>query len=145
MDIDLARGVDPSMISENLNKVFPSGFRIVAAEEIPLKSPSLSVIIAAVRYRVTLQGLAGLDLQQKTAEFLQMDSYLWIRQKRGKVTELDLRRELQELNACGSTLEMVIARGKPIEFASAITGLPLEQLKDTCIEKIEVIFSDSIS
>jgi hypothetical protein len=71
-----------------------------------------------------------------------METYPFRREKRGKVVELDLRRELVELRARGNVLEMRIMRGKPIEFAAAITGLTHEELAETRIEKIEVIFKN---
>jgi uncharacterized protein (DUF2344 family) len=124
--------------------VLPGGVRITASQEIPLNSPSLSVIIETVRYRITLSDSSLPDLDRKVAAFTELESFKWVRQKRGKTTELDLRHELKELKADGAALEMVIARGKPLEFAAAITGLPLEQLVGSRIEKTEVIFSDSL-
>jgi radical SAM-linked protein len=144
MDMDVAASVDALQLQESLNRVLPGGCRIVAAKEIPLKSQSLSVIIEAVRYKVTLAGMPSEDLQRGVDAFLKLESFVWIREKRGKVTELDLRRELRELNSDGEILEMVISRGKPLEFAAAITGLSLEQLAGARIEKTEVIFSESI-
>lgn len=142
MDMDVAAIADPLEIIAGLNRVLPTGCRIVTAEEIPLKSPSLSVIITAVRYRVTLAGVPDSEIQGKVDTFLQLDTFVWTREKRGKVIEIDLRRELRELSVDGMTLEMVITRGKPLEFAAAITGLTPEQLAGTRIEKTDVIFSD---
>ena len=53
---------------------------------------------------------------------------------------LDLRHELVSLKGEGNILEMVISRGKPLEFAAAITGLLPEELAEARIEKLEVIF-----
>jgi radical SAM family uncharacterized protein/radical SAM-linked protein len=144
MDLDVYENGDADQIADSLNCVLPSGVRIVASQEIPLNSPSLSVIIDAVRYRVALRELSPSDLRQKADAFVALESSKWVRQKRGKTTEFDLRHELKDLSVDGTVLEMVIARGKPLEFAAAITGLPLEQLIGSRIEKIEVIFSDSL-
>ncbi|GAM10480.1 putative protein [Geobacter sp. OR-1] len=144
MDMDVYESISAASVASDLNRVLPEGVRIVFAEEIPLNSPSLSVIIDAVRYRVTLWEHFDLDLAQQVTAFVALDSCKWVRQKRGKTTELDLRQELKELKMVdGTILEMVVSRGKPLEFASAITGLPLELLADCRIEKTEVIFSDS--
>jgi hypothetical protein len=56
--------------------------------------------------------------------------------------ELDLRKELVELHEGENSLEMTIRRGKPLEFAAAITSLTPEELADTRIEKLEVIFKE---
>jgi hypothetical protein len=45
-----------------------------------------------------------------------------------------------ELKATADTLEMLVKRGKPLEFASAITGIPEEGLRSSRIEKREVCF-----
>lgn len=143
MDMDLSASADVDRVKEDLNWVLPNGFRIVAAEEIPLKSKALSVIIDSVRYRIILNSLQCTDLQEKAADFLRLQSFIHKREKRGKVSELDLRMELKELKTEGTTIEIVVSRGKPLEFASAITGLSVEDLSGVQIEKTEVIFSDS--
>lgn len=142
MDMDVAASVRPSQVLSDLNRVLPSGVQVVDAEEIPLKSPSLSVIIKAVRYRVTVSGVPEGNLPEMVDAFLGRVTYPLTREKKGKKLELDLRQELQELSVDGMTLEMVIGRGKPIEFAAAITGLTPEQLAGTRIKKIDVIFSN---
>jgi hypothetical protein len=55
--------------------------------------------------------------------------------------ELDLRHQLFELSASGRHLEMLVGRGKPVEFGSAILGLPPEALKEARLEKLEVLFA----
>jgi len=39
-------------------------------------------------------------------------------------------------------VEMVVGRGKPLEFAAAITGMPPDELRGVRIEKLEVLFKD---
>jgi uncharacterized protein (DUF2344 family) len=115
--------------------------RISAAEEIPLNSPSLSVIIEAVRYRVTVPEKNGVELSRRATEFLALDSFPWRREKRGKVAEFDLRHELRQVSVRDNSIEIVVGRGKPLEFVSAMTGIPIDRLAGCTIEKLEVIFS----
>jgi hypothetical protein len=115
--------------------------RVVEAEEIAAKAPALSVIMERVRYRVTLPEELAVELPGKVAAFLALESSPLRREKRGKVIEFDLRHELAELSSAGRTLEMVVGRGKPAEYAAAILGVPLEALKDARLEKIEVLFA----
>lgn len=145
MDLDINGGCTAQQVMDGLNGVLPSGVRVVAAEEIPLNSPSLSVIIKAVRYRVTLPGGLAQGLEAQMAAFLALDSLPYRREKRGKVTEFDLRHEARSIDVTAAgALELVISRGKPLEFVAAITGLPLEQLADCRIEKLDCIFTDSL-
>jgi radical SAM-linked protein len=141
MDMELSGDCSASLVMDGLNNVLPAGIKIVSAEEIPLKSPSLSVIIDSVRYRVTSEALVGIDLAVKAREFLALESFPWRREKRGKVVELDLRAELREVVADGYSVELLVARGKPLEFVAAIMGVPLEQLAESRIEKLEVVFA----
>jgi radical SAM family uncharacterized protein/radical SAM-linked protein len=143
MDFEVDAGYTAGELQEALNRTLPEGVRVTEAAQIPMRAPSLSVIMEKVRYRVTVpEQLAG-GLQQKAAEFLALDSSPLRREKKGKVVEFDLRHELSQLTASGAVLEMVVGRGKPVEYASAITGLTTEELKDARLEKLEVIFSDS--
>lgn len=144
MDMEIEGGVGPAAVLDRLNAVLPDGMKIVAAVEIPLNSPSLSVIIDSVRYRVTLHELGGVDLDRCVADFLARETFPWKREKRGKVSELDLRSGVKELIRDGDVLEMVIAKGKPIEVAAAVTGVPVAQLAGSRIEKIKVLFYDTL-
>ncbi|HJV35678.1 TIGR03960 family B12-binding radical SAM protein [Geomonas sp.] len=141
MDFEVEPGYSAEQLQEALNKSLPEGVRVVESVEIPFKAPSLSVIMERVRYRVTLPEELAADLPAKVAAFLALESSPLRREKRGKVIEFDLRHELSELSSEGRTLEMVVGRGKPAEYAAAILGVPLEALKDARLEKIEVLFA----
>ena len=140
LDMEIAAGYGAERVREELNRVLPEGMEILAATEIPLKSPSLSVIMAGVRYRVTLPAGHGLDLPDLAARFLARESCPYRREKQGKVQEFDLRGELDSLVAAGDTLEMVVRRGKPLEFVAAVTDRAPETLAGAGIEKLEVLF-----
>jgi radical SAM-linked protein len=144
MDFEVDSGFSADDLKQALNGTLPEGMRVVEAAEIPMRSPSLSVIMERVRYRVTLpESLAAVDLPAKISEFLALESFPLRREKRGKVVEFDLRHETYELSAEGCALEMVVGRGKPAEFASVILGVPVEELKDARLEKLEVLFAET--
>jgi radical SAM family uncharacterized protein/radical SAM-linked protein len=139
-DMEIDAGLDSRSVQDALNATLPEGLRILEASQIPLRSESLSVLIEAVRYRVILpEGLVP-HLPEKAEEFLRLETSPHCRVKKGKTVEIDLRHELSELQATSDTLEMVVKRGKPLEFASAITGIPEEELRAARIEKREVCF-----
>jgi hypothetical protein len=73
--------------------------------------------------------------------FLAREAFPLQREKKGRVVKLDLRAELVELHACGNALEMTVRRGKPLEFAAAVTALPLPMLAAARIEKLRVFFA----
>ncbi|BET59612.1 TIGR03960 family B12-binding radical SAM protein [Geobacter sp. 60473] len=143
LDMELFPGADPTDIGTRLNGALPEGVRITEASVIPPGSPSLSVIMDKVRYRVTLPPEAAAGLPELAAAFLARESVPLRREKKGRVQEYDLRRELAELTVEGNALEMVTGRGKPLEFVSAITGLAPEALAEARIEKLQVLFKES--
>ena len=140
MDFEVESGYSAQQLKDALNQTLPDGVRVLESEEIPLRAPALSVLMDQVRYRVTLPEELAADLQAKVDAFLALDSSPLKREKKGKAIEFDLRHEMGELKADGRVLEMVVGRGKPIEFTSAILGVPVEALKDARLEKLEVLF-----
>jgi radical SAM family uncharacterized protein/radical SAM-linked protein len=143
MDFEVDSGFSAQDLLEALNGTLPEGMRIVEANEISMKAPSLSSIMEKVRYRVTLPESQAGGIPEKIAAYLALDSFPLRREKRGKVVEFDLRHETYELSTEGCALEMVVGRGKPAEFASAILGIPVEELRDARLEKLEVLFSEA--
>lgn len=140
MDFEVEQGYSAEQLKESLNRVLPEGVRVLEAQEIALRAPSLSVIMHQVRYRITLPEELAEGLAEKVDAFLVLESSPLKREKKGKSIEFDLRHELTELKAEEGVLEMVVGRGKPVEFASAILGLPAEAFKDARLEKLEVLF-----
>lgn len=140
MDMEVSADTTAAEVAAGLNRVLPVGVRILSAEEIPLKSQSLSVIIDAVRYRVSLPAMPGIDLLEKIHAFQQLTAFPWRREKRGKVTEYDMLRELRSIEVKDRYLSLTIRRGKPLEYAAAITGLPQDFFNGCRIEKMEVVF-----
>jgi radical SAM family uncharacterized protein/radical SAM-linked protein len=142
-DMEISAGFGPERVRDGLNRALPKGVLILEAAAIPLKSPALSVIMDMVRYRVTIPAAESLDLPRLAERFLALETCPQRREKNGKVTEIDLRRELSELTAFGNSLEMLVRRGKPLEFAAAVTGLSAEDIREAHIEKLEVLFRES--
>lgn len=141
-DMEIAAGFGAAAVMERLNAVLPEGVRILEAATIPPGSPALAVVMDRVRYRVTLPASVSLDLPALADAFLARETFPLRREKKGKVTELDLRRELVELHGDTSALELTIRRGKPLEFVAAIAGLDPAELTGARIEKLEVVFKD---
>lgn len=133
-------GMAPEQARVRLNRVLPEGIAILDAEEMPLKTDSLSVLISGTRYRVTLSGYCAEQLAEQVVQFMAQPSWMQVREKKGQRQEFDLRREVQSLTSCGSILEMVLGRGKPLEVAAAVTGAAPEQFAGCRIEKLETLF-----
>jgi len=141
MDMFVAPGTSPDEIMQRLNRVLPRGLRILEAERIGAKAQSLSVLIDGTRYRITLAEKWSAELAGLCSDFLRRDEYVIQRKKKGDVQSIDLRAEITELTADGSTLNLVCRRGKALEFCRAITGDTAMEADDIRVEKLEVIFS----
>jgi radical SAM family uncharacterized protein/radical SAM-linked protein len=141
MDMFVAPGVPANEIMQRLNQALPRGLRILEAKQIETKAPSLSTLIDRTRYRITLAADWSSRLAGLCSNFLERDECIIQRKKKGDVQSIDLRAEVTELTADGSTLNLVSRRGKAIEFCRAITGDMTLQADDIRVEKLEVIFS----
>jgi radical SAM family uncharacterized protein/radical SAM-linked protein len=141
MDMFVEDGVPAEEVMRRLNSVLPRGLEILAAERADLKAPSLSTLIDKTRYRLTFANIAPEALLQLCVQFLAHAEYVIQRKKKGEVQTVDLRGETTSLSAAGASLELVAGRGKPLEFARAISANADLQADDVCIEKLEVIFN----
>jgi radical SAM family uncharacterized protein/radical SAM-linked protein len=140
LDMEIEAGFGAPRVREMLNRTLPEGMEVLESFEIPLRADSLSTIMDKVRYRVTLPPGSVHALPALAEAFLALETYVHLREKQSKIVEIDLRRELFELHASETVLDMVVGRGKPIEFAAAITGLTEKTFSAAKIEKLEVIF-----
>lgn len=130
----------PDEALQRLNRVLPDGISILEASEVALKAESLSPLIEATRYRVTLPDYDPELLQKQCVQFMAHDSWVLVRQKKGQQQTIDLRQETRELSANGNCLELTIGRGKAIELTAAVTGLLPDSLKSALIQKTSVLF-----
>ena len=135
-------GMDADQCKQRLNKALPSGMQVMEAYKAELKTPSLSTIIAATRYRLTLPDADSDMLQKQSENFMSLSSWELVREKKGQQQTIDLRKETVNISVDGNSLEMIISRGKPYELAAAITGLPAESLRILPVSKLEVLFME---
>jgi radical SAM family uncharacterized protein/radical SAM-linked protein len=143
MDMFVADGIPPGEVLQRLNGVLPAGLKIMEAEQVDVKSPSLSTLIDKTRYRITFDGAAPELLSELCVQFMAHTEYVIERKKKGEVQRVDLRGEVAALNATASSIELVAGRGKPVEFARAIMGNDALQGDDISVEKLEVIFNNA--
>jgi radical SAM-linked protein len=141
MDMFVVAGITAAEVQNRLNSVLPDGLRILDAEEVDAKSPSISTQIDATRYRITITDAEPERLQKLCEQFLALDSFVITRTKKGQTQTVDLRNETVSLAANHTVVELVARRGKPVEFARAISGNSELQGDDIQVEKLEVIFA----
>jgi radical SAM-linked protein len=143
MDMFVEDGIPAEEVQRRLNAVLPAGLKILDAEQVDVKSPSLSTLIGKTRYRITFNEACAERLPEQCVQFMAHAEFVIQRKKKGEVQSVDLRGEVATLNVEGAVVELVAGRGKPVEFARAITGNDTLQADDIRIEKMEVIFNDN--
>jgi len=143
MDMFVQDGVSADEIKERLNSALPEGIHILEAEQFDLKAPSLSTLIDKTRYCITFDAAWADRLPGLCEKFMAEESHFVHRKKKGQTQSIDLRQQIASLKANGNTLELIAGRGKPLEFAMAISNDENLQADDLLIEKLEVIFRDS--
>jgi len=143
MDMHVATGITAQDVQERLNAVLPAGLRILEAAQIDAKAPSISTLIDATSYRITVESVPSDQLQQLSAHFMELETFVIQRTKKGQTQSVDLRMETVSLCATGHVLELVAKRGKPLEFARAITGNNALEGNDVRVEKLDVVFTPS--
>jgi len=140
MDMFVAAGIAAQEVQARLNRVLPDGMQILEADLTDVKSPSLSTRMAATHYRITLNEAASGDLPAKCEQFLAQDSFVIQRIKKGERQTIDLRAETVSLVAAAGSIELVAGRGKPVEYARAITGNDALTMDELRVEKVGVVF-----
>lgn len=140
MDMYVAEGITAQEVADRLNAVLPEGLRIQEADQRELSAPSLSTMIDKTCYRILFTSYTAEQLNTFCVQFLAHDRFVIERKKKGEVQKVDLRGELASLTVNGGAIDLVAGRGKPLEFARAITGCNELSSGDIQIEKIKVIF-----
>ena len=141
MDMFVEAGISASEVRDRLNRALPEGLRIMEATTVPRNAASLSTLISGSCYRISFNEIESKGLAEKCVRFLAHNSFIINRAKKSGVQDIDLRSELSSLSASGNCIEIVAGRGKPIEFARAITGNSALSPGDIQVQKLNVIFS----
>ena len=116
MDMFVAAGIPAGEVRQRLNAVLPEGLRILEAEQIDVKSPSLSTLIDKTRYRITFDdAMSGAACQSYVCNLWHTRNIVIQRKKKGEIQTVDLRGEVASLSRKGSSrLNWWPDRGKPI-------------------------------
>ena len=157
IDIMLIRRVSPEWLLGALNKIELAGCSFLAAEEIPIKEPSLEARIAASVYRVQFTnetlGITPALLQEKAQQFNQAPDWpVEIEKKNGR-RAMDLKKslslaEVDEADANesptpppGPALRLAVRHAPGLFIkshlaAGALLGLALEPGRDVRLTRV---------
>jgi radical SAM-linked protein len=153
MDIELERrSVTPERMVGILNSTLPAGLKVSGARFIPLQLPSLSAIIKAQQYVISLKnGPLGLKIDSEridgfVRDFLKMDSIVVHLERGDKSRDVDIRPLLGKISHEGEfTLGLVLnsvngASVRPYEVIARLFNLSREAASLIPIRKTKTVF-----
>jgi radical SAM-linked protein len=129
MDIVLSRHTSPYNFAKRLKSHLPPGLEILSVEEVYLSLPSLQSQMRHAEYRVVVESeetLAGVE--KRVEQMLSAQSLPRQRERKGKVTEYDLRPLIDDLWIEGCE-EAACVLGMRLQSDSQATGRPDEVLE----------------
>ncbi len=135
LDLELLFPVPVDKIITDLNVQLPDGFKIVAGEVIPWKSPSPSAAVASSCYRVTLPEPHPEDLTEQIDTFLAADEILVSRVKKEVVKLIDIRPAILKLFQIDHELEIELVKGSPLQVAAKLLDLDVETVRRLGVRK----------
>jgi radical SAM family uncharacterized protein/radical SAM-linked protein len=135
-----------------INSFLPSGLEILQIEEVPCESESLSLFISGHEYEIYLPGECDdiflSSMNEKIEGFLNLDSFVITRERKGKYRERDIRHfvSAMSLDRGGPKIDLSIqfnSEGsvKPTEILKEVMGFDDEAAKVARIVKRKTIFS----
>jgi len=144
---------DMERLVQNINSSLPSGLEILDIEEIPLEADSLSNIISGYHYEIYLPekliGSDRLDFEKKIKNFLDLETFTVMRNKKGKTIEKNIRPFVSTLSFDRTDYRIDISSRfgsdggvSPWEILKNVIGLPDEMAKRAKIMKTAPIFTD---
>ncbi|MCK5782941.1 MAG: TIGR03960 family B12-binding radical SAM protein [Desulfobacterales bacterium] len=142
VDLELLFSVPVAKIVTDLNVQLPDGFKIVAGEFIPWKSPSPSAAVASSCYRVTLPDPSPEDLIGQISTFLAADKILVSRVKKEVVKLIDIRPDILKLFQIDHELEIELVKGSPLQVAAKLLNLDVETVRRLGVRKTGITLRD---
>jgi len=144
---------DMKRFVQKINASMPSGLEILDIEEIPLKADSLSSTISGYHYEIylprKLMDSGRFDLEENIRNFLDLETFTVMRNKKGKKIEKNIRSFVNTLSFDRKDyrIDMSSSFGSdggvsPWEILKNVIGLPDETAKRTKIMKTAPIFAE---
>jgi radical SAM-linked protein len=139
IDLELFRPRSAREIVEALNEQLPEGFKVLEGASLPWQSPSPSVSIKEVLYRVSLPPETPEDLDRRLEDFLAAGEVPVSRDKGGKRVNFDLRPDVIGLELADGALLLTMVKGSPTRLTEHLLGLTVEEARSLRIRKTAVV------
>ncbi len=135
IDVELFRPLSAQAVVEGLNAQLPEGFRVLEGAGIHWQTPSSSVSISEVVYRVALPPEAPVDLEQRLQAFLSAKTVVTTKTKGGQPVQIDLRPDVLDLVLVEGALWLHLRKGSPVLLAAYLLDKSIEDLRALEVRK----------
>ncbi len=150
MDVVLLRRTSPYNFAKRLKPHLPPGLEILSVEEVYLRLPSLPSQMRHAEYRVVVEsGETLAEMEERVERVLSAQSLPRRRERKGKVTEYDLRPLIDDLWVEGRQGSAYVL-GMRLQADSQATGRPDEVLEamglgdvPRSIERTQCLFGEA--
>jgi radical SAM-linked protein len=98
LDVSLKEPIPLDGLAERLAAVSPPGLRIINIVQVPVRAPALQTLVRSAEYRIRFEdGLSPELIAARIQELLQADNLDTRRERKGKITTVDLRPLIYDL------------------------------------------------
>jgi radical SAM family uncharacterized protein/radical SAM-linked protein len=153
LDIDLVEPVRADDVRAALDGQLSDGMTILAAETVPVRSPSIALLIAAFRYHVDVSGLvngnSGADIRSRIAAFHQSVDFPVQKHAKGGPRTINGRPFVATLKLVDhATIDTTILYGpagtlKPTNLLAAVLDLDPRDARMLPVCKVRTLFRDA--
>jgi radical SAM family uncharacterized protein/radical SAM-linked protein len=154
LDIDLTEPLRAEDVRDGLHAELPEGIDIVAAQEVSLRSPSVSSQIVAFRYHIDagtfVHASGAAHLRQCIEAFHQATDVPLAKHAKGGERIVNARLFVPALRfVAPATVDTTIAHGpagtlKPIDLLAAVLQCDAQALRGLPVRKVETIFRSEL-
>ncbi len=98
LDVSLKEPIALDGLAERLAAVSPPGLRIIRIVQVPVRAPALQTLVRSAEYRIRFEeGISPELIAARIRALLQADSLDTRRERKGKITTVDLRPLIYDL------------------------------------------------
>ncbi len=138
LDVELSTPVDVAVLPGELTAALPPGIEVVAVARLAPGATSLQEAIDACGWAIEVLNTSEADVASAASKLLTADELLFVRQRKGKTSEVDVRPALLELEVAGPTDRGVELRAVLATRPAAVRPAELiELLASQCGEVAE--------
>jgi len=138
IDLELYEQRSAQQVVEALNAELPEGFRVLEAANVDWHCASPSASIVETVYRLELPAGVPGDLGARCDRFLAADEVIGEKFKKGRRIEIDLRRDLTDLQMREGGLYLTLKKGSPLPLIRYLLELDPDAVRRLVIRKVGV-------